>query len=415
LRLHERCNILDWRGPDLRRCAPRHSSRRAGRAGSRCAGRGCAGLPADRTATRGSHLRRDDRRATASPGLAGVHVHGRRQTSPHRVPLILCSRRASAATDVPRPARAMRLSRPHPPRPTGHGRCRNVRVEVSPVSKLRGRGPASTSHTPRAESSTRSARRTRTFRLRVGVRLDPVPSDSARSPTTARSRGGPPHRTDDQALLYEDPERERRSPEDGPGDRDDCVELRRRDLTALGGGCGRARAPPALHASVRLEPGSTAQASSCIMRFNALYMAEPCGSGSRRRAANTSRPDRRRERRPELEAVRAVILEVFKTWDDGGRRSALTTSELTWWSRVGNGSRPGPGLDETSCALSRAHTRDYYRRLTTSWRLLAASARPGAQRPSPHHGDHVSALLGLSTHQRAQPRLLSGTRRSVYI
>jgi hypothetical protein len=128
-------------------------------------------------------------------------------------------------------------------------------------------------------------------------------------------------------------------------------------LLAAGGGRPAARPLP-------LEPWGPGTAS-CIWRFNTLYWQalshwerstgreyEQALPGGTSAARNTA-------------AARELILELFKTWDDLDARGALPAELYIVELGVGNGGQARTWLDEF-LALSRAHRRDYYRRLSVN-------------------------------------------------
>ena len=238
-----------------------------------------------------------------------------------------------------------------------------MRVDVRPVSRLRGKEPVDVTAALGPVVEALCASDVDLSRLERGVRLDPVPRPtSARSPTTARcSRRGTagPRRT---ATPTTGP-RTHEPPAEAALEM--AIDLRRcadADLrSVVSRAAGRARAIRRSSTRVPLEPW-VAGRQSCIWRFNALYwqalsLWEQATGRDYEQALPGGESDARN-----TAAVRELILELFKTWDDLDARSALPPELYVAELGVGNGNQARTWLDEF-VALSRAHSRDYYRRL----------------------------------------------------
>jgi len=195
-----------------------------------------------------------------------------------------------------------------------------------------------------------------------------------------------------------------------------AIDLRRcgeADLRAVVGELLDTRAHPERSARVPLGPWGSGR-QSCIWRFNALYwqalslweqatgrdyeQALPGGESDARNAA----------------AVRELILEIFKTWDDLDARSALPPELYVVELGVGNGNQARTWLDEF-VKLSRAHSRDYYRRLHYIMGDYSPHVLGRALKAVAHHGDHVSALVVDATHPAVSLGFLRGKAFLVYI
>jgi hypothetical protein len=195
-----------------------------------------------------------------------------------------------------------------------------------------------------------------------------------------------------------------------------AIDLRRcadTDLRSVVAGLMQEHARPATSTRVPLGPW-VAGRQSCIWRFNALYwqalslweqatgrdyeQALPGGESDARNAA----------------AVRELILELFKTWDDLDARSALPPELYVVELGVGNGNQARTWLDEF-VALSQAHSRDYYRRLHYIMGDYSPHVLGRALKAVAHHGDHVSALVVDATHPAVSLSFLRGKAFLVYI
>ena len=209
------------------------------------------------------------------------------------------------------------------------------------------------------------------------------------------------------------PERDRRPAESGL---EIAIDLRRcggADLRTLVGGLLDEHAHPQVSTRVPLEPW-VAGRQSCIWRFNALYwqalsLWEQATGRDYEQALPGGESDARNR-----EAVRDLILEVFKTWDDLDARSALPAELYVVELGVGNGSQARTWLDEF-VALSRCRSRDYYRRLHYIMGDYSPHVLGRARKAVAHHGDHVSALVVDATHPAVSLGFLRGKAFLVYI
>jgi hypothetical protein len=153
---------------------------------------------------------------------------------------------------------------------------------------------------------------------------------------------------------------------------------------------------------------------SCIWRFNALYwQALSLWERATGRDYEQALPGGESDAR-NTAAVRELILEIFKTWDDLDARNALPPELYVVELGVGNGNQARTWLDEF-VVLSQAHSRDYYRRLhyimgDNSPHLLGRATKAVA-----HHGDHVSALVVDATRPAVTLGFLRGKAFLVYI
>ena len=172
-------------------------------------------------------------------------------------------------------------------------------------------------------------------------------------------------------------------------------------------------ANPSLSARVALEPWGPAT-QSCIWRFNALYWQalsfwEQAAGREYEQALPGGRSDARN-----VEAVRELILELFKVWDDLDARSALPAELYVVELGVGNGNQAKTWLDEF-VALSTVHSRDYYRRLHYLMGDYSPHVLNRAMTAVPHHGEHVTALVVDATHPAVSLGFLRGKAFLVYI
>jgi hypothetical protein len=154
--------------------------------------------------------------------------------------------------------------------------------------------------------------------------------------------------------------------------------------------------------------------SSCIWRFNSLYWQalshweqstgreyEQALPGGTSAARNTA-------------AARDLILELFKIWDDLDARGALPSELYVVELGVGNGGQAKAWLDEF-VALSRSHSRDYYRRLHYLMGDYSPHVLGRARQAVAHHGEHVTSLVVDATHPAASLGFLRGKAFLVYI
>jgi hypothetical protein len=212
-------------------------------------------------------------------------------------------------------------------------------------------------------------------------------------------------------------------PADGPADSpaagDSAMELAI-DLRRAGGGDLDAavsalladgpdgKAPP-----LPLEPWGPGTAS-CIWRFNMLYWQalshwEQSTGREYERALPGGTSDARN-----TAAVRELVLELFKIWDDLDARGALPAELYVVELGVGNGGQAKTWLDEF-VALSRAHRRDYYRRLHYLMGDYSPHVLSRARQAVAHHGEHVTSLVVDATRPGESLGFLRGKAFLVYI
>jgi hypothetical protein len=283
-----------------------------------------------------------------------------------------------------------------------------MRVDVRPVTRLRGADPVNVTAAlgPVIEALCASS----VDLSRVSLVCDWIQYRSSfREIADYRPVLAPAAHDQDQDH---DPERER------PAEvaLEMALDLRRcpgADLAALIGALLAEHEQPQDSTRVPLGPWGAGR-QNCIWRFNALYwqalslweratgrdyeQALPGGESDARNAA----------------AVRELILEIFKTWDDLDARNALPPELYVVELGVGNGNQARTWLDEF-VVLSQAHSRDYYRRLhyimgDNSPHLLGRATKAVA-----HHGDHVSALVVDATRPAVTLGFLRGKAFLVYI
>jgi hypothetical protein len=198
-----------------------------------------------------------------------------------------------------------------------------------------------------------------------------------------------------------------------------AIDLRRAQGSERGGELGVTVAallagrdkPPARPLS--LEPWGPGTAS-CIWRFNSLYWQalshwEQSTGHEYERALPGGASDARN-----TAAVRELILELFKIWDDLDARGALPAELYVVELGVGNGGQARAWLDEF-VALSRAHSRDYYRRLHYLMGDYSPHVLGRARQAVAHHGEHVTSLVVDATHPAVSLGFLRGKAFLVYI
>jgi hypothetical protein len=195
-----------------------------------------------------------------------------------------------------------------------------------------------------------------------------------------------------------------------------AIDLRRTPDTDLG---KLVTALLADHASARpsarlaLEPW-VAGTASCIWRFNALYwQALSLWEQAAGRGYEQALPGGSSEAR-NVDAVRELILELFKTWDDLAARGALPAELYVVELGVGTGTQALTWLDELA-ALSQVHSRDYYRRLHYLMGDYSPHVLGRARQAVAHHADHVNTLVVDATHPTASLGFLRGKAFLVYI
>jgi hypothetical protein len=195
-----------------------------------------------------------------------------------------------------------------------------------------------------------------------------------------------------------------------------AIDLRRcggTDLRPVVGGLLESRAQLAPPARVPLEPW-TAGRHSCIWRFNALYwQALSSWEQSAGREYEQALPGGHTDAR-NRSAVRELILELFKTWDDLASRSALPAELYVVELGVGNGGQASTWLDEFA-DLSRVHSRDYYRRLQYIMGDYSPHVLGRALKAVARHSEHVSTLAVDATHPAVSLGFLRGKAFLVYI
>jgi hypothetical protein len=166
-------------------------------------------------------------------------------------------------------------------------------------------------------------------------------------------------------------------------------------------------------AALPLEPW-VAGSASCIWRFNALYwQALSDWEKTTGREYERALPGGQSEAR-NVASVRELILELFKVWDDLDARGALPAELYIVELGAGNGGQAQTWLDEF-VALSRAHSRDYYRRLHYLMGDYSPHVLSRAQQAVAHHGEHVNALVVDATHPAVSLGFLRGKAFLVYI
>jgi hypothetical protein len=166
-------------------------------------------------------------------------------------------------------------------------------------------------------------------------------------------------------------------------------------------------------AALPLEPWGPGTAS-CIWRFNMLYwQALSHWEQSTGREYELALPGGASDAR-NTAAVRELILELFKIWDDLDARGALPAELYVVELGVGNGGQARTWLDEF-VALSRAHRRDYYRRLHYLLGDYSPHVLGRARQAVAHHGEHVTTLVVDATHPAVSLGFLRGKAFLVYI
>ncbi len=162
-----------------------------------------------------------------------------------------------------------------------------------------------------------------------------------------------------------------------------------------------------------LEPWVPAS-ESCIWRFNTLYWQalsrweqatgreyEQALPGGESDARNTA-------------AVREMILELLRVWDELDARHALPEELYVVELGVGNGSQARIWLD-TFAALDHGHGREYYRRLHYLMGDYSAHVLERARQAVAHHGDRVNGLVLDATRPLLTLGFLRGKAFCVYI
>jgi hypothetical protein len=288
-----------------------------------------------------------------------------------------------------------------------------VRVDVRPVNRLRGKEPVNVTQAlgPVIEALCSSA----VDLSRLSVVCDWIQYRSSfrevadYRPVLAPWRGGtdPDGRADDQAAQRDQP---------AEAALEMAIDLRRcadADLRTVVNELLDEHEHPISSTRVPLEPW-VAGRQSCIWRFNALYwQALSLWEQATGRDYEQALPGGESDARNSA-AVRELILEIFKTWDDLDARSALPPELYVVELGVGNGNQARTWLDEF-VELSRAHSRDYYRRLHYIMGDYSPHVLGRALKAVAHHGDHVSALVVDATHPAVSLGFLRGKAFLVYI
>ena len=286
-------------------------------------------------------------------------------------------------------------------------------VDVRPVSRLRGTDPVDVTAALGPVIEALCASEVDLSRLTVVCDWIQYRS-SFREVADYRPVLGPGRATPAAADQDEDQDPERdASPETGL---EIAIDLRRAaeaDLRAVVRDLLDEHAHPKGSARVMLGPWGPGS-RSCIWRFNALYwqalsLWEQATGRDYEQALPGGESDARN-----TAAVRELILEIFKTWDDLDARSALPPELYVVELGVGNGNQARTWLDEF-VTLSRAHSRDYYRRLHYIMGDYSPHVLGRALKAVAHHGDHVSALVVDATHPAVSLGFLRGKAFLVYI
>jgi hypothetical protein len=287
-----------------------------------------------------------------------------------------------------------------------------MRVDVRPVSRLRGTDPVDVTATLGPVIEALCASEVDLSRLTVVCDWIQYRS-SFREVADCRPVLGP-GRAAEAADQADDQDSQRdASPETGL---EIAIDLRRAgeaDLRAVVAELLAEHAHPDGSARVPLGPWG-AGSRSCVWRFNALYwqalsLWEQATGRDYEQALPGGESDARN-----TAAVRELILEIFKTWDDLDARGALPPELYVVELGVGNGNQARTWLDEF-VTLSRAHSRDYYRRLHYIMGDYSPHVLGRARKAVAHHGDHVSALVVDATHPAVSLGFLRGKAFLVYI
>jgi hypothetical protein len=172
-------------------------------------------------------------------------------------------------------------------------------------------------------------------------------------------------------------------------------------------------AHPAGSGRVPLESWATG-AHSCIWQFNTLYwQALSSWEQATGRDYEQALPGGQSDAR-NAQAARELILELFKVWDDLDAQGALPAELYVVELGVGNGGQARTWLDEF-VALSAVHGRDYYRRLHYLMGDYSQHVLSRALRAVGHHGDHVNTLVVDATRPAVSLGFLRGKAFLVYI
>jgi len=173
------------------------------------------------------------------------------------------------------------------------------------------------------------------------------------------------------------------------------------------------------HAS-QAQPGRTVlepwvpASESCIWRFNTLYWQalkrwEEFTGREYEQALPGGASDARN-----TDAVRELILELFRVWDELDARHALPEELYVVELGVGNGNQARTWLD-VFAAVDRAHRRDYYRRLHYLMGDYSAHVLDRAREAVGAHRDRVSTIALDATRPSVSLGFLQGKTFLVYV
>jgi hypothetical protein len=172
-------------------------------------------------------------------------------------------------------------------------------------------------------------------------------------------------------------------------------------------------ADPASPARTVLEPW-VPTSESCIWRFNTLYWQalkrwEQATGREYEQALPGGQSDARN-----TEAVRELILELFRIWDELDARRALPEELYVVELGVGNGNQARTWLD-VFAAVDRAHGRGYYRRLHYLMGDYSAHVLERARQTVGQHCDRVNAIVLDATRPQVTLGFLRGKAFLVYV
>lgn len=195
-----------------------------------------------------------------------------------------------------------------------------------------------------------------------------------------------------------------------------AVDLRRQgdiDVNATTQDVLKGRADPDTLRRIYLEPWRPGK-DSCIWGFNGLYwqslsLWEDATGRKYEQALPGGESDARNRA-----AVRELIQDLFKVWEDLTARNALPDELYVVELGVGNGNQAKTWLDEF-LALDRAQGHDYYRRLHYLMGDYSPHVLSQAQETVAAHADHVSSLVLDATEPTKALRFLRHKAFLVYI
>jgi hypothetical protein len=154
--------------------------------------------------------------------------------------------------------------------------------------------------------------------------------------------------------------------------------------------------------------------NSCIWQFNSLYwQALSFWEQATGREYEQALPGGESDAR-NTAAVRELILELFKVWDDLDARDALPPELYVVELGVGNGNQAKTWLDEF-VKLSAAHSRDYYRRLHYFMGDYSPHVLGRAMKAVADHGDRVTTVVVDATRPTLNLGYMRGKAFLVYI